>query len=273
MPVCEYCDKTLASYNSLYTHQKRAKYCLKIQCEKGSIEKISYLTCKDCNKHFTTKRERQNHVEICLEKYKKENEELKRMNEELKKDNESLKLEKAKTQVYKDLFTNLSDKTTDCLHEIAKQPRTQNTTQTNQLLLLTPFDLENQEVQEFIKNSVEEHFDKDYFLDGPKGVAQFAVDKLLRDTDGKLKYVCTDPSRHIFKFRSDNGDILRDVKALKLTSLLTPSVKNKSALISQENCDLSFDDDPYQQKCEEIHSIENDNGTFRSELSALTANS
>jgi len=275
MVICTYCNTVLGSAKSLYNHQRRAKYCLKIQQKQGVIKQINYLSCQDCKKQFTIKQEYMSHTYICIERYRRELGELKEENKELKEEVVSLKEVIIRLQAVKEQIEIHDQKTTECLHEIAKQPRTIQNTQNNQnnLLLLTPFDLGNADIQQMIQNTVDEHFGKDYFLEGPKGVAQFAVDKLLKDTDGKLKYICTDPSRHIFKFRGDDGDIRRDVKAQRLTSLLTPSVKSKSAILVQENGDFTnIHEDPYVKKCKEVGEIENDNSTFRSELSALTVN-
>ena len=53
--------------------------------------------------------------------------------------------------------------------------------------MLTPFELN----RERFSNMIKESFTKDYMIEGQKGVAKFAVDKLLRDENGKLQYVCT----------------------------------------------------------------------------------
>ena len=44
--------------------------------------------------------------------------------------------------------------------------------------------------------------------------------KLLKDEQGKLKYICTDAARQIFQFKDEDGSIQKDVRATKLTKAL-----------------------------------------------------
>jgi hypothetical protein len=71
-----------------------------------------------------------------------------------------------------------------------------------------------------ISTDINKAVEKYYFLDGQNGVAKFAVDKLRRDEQGKLKYICTDLSRQIYRFKTLDGGLERDVKAKKLTSII-----------------------------------------------------
>jgi hypothetical protein len=74
-------------------------------------------------------------------------------------------------------------------------------------------------IQNKDKNEIEK-LDKNYISDGQKGVEQFACDNLLKDENGNMNYICSDPSRHIFKFQNSEGNIEKDVKAIKLTNML-----------------------------------------------------
>jgi len=72
-------------------------------------------------------------------------------------------------------------------------------------------------------------------IQGQKGVAKFAYDTMLKDEEGKLKYICTDPSRQIFQYKNEEGEIQKDVKAKKLTkALLDGELKS----VSRENPSL-----------------------------------
>jgi TolB-like protein len=137
----------------------------------------------------------------------------------------------------------------------------------NNILMLTPFDMNKQKFSDVIKES----FTKDYMIEGQKGVAKFAVDKLLKDEDGKLQYVCTDPSRQIYKFKTIEGDVERDVKAQKLTKNIIEEIKRKSQSIVV--ADMNSDADVFMlitNNFQEINGMEGDNSDFRNTLASLT---
>ena len=67
---------------------------------------------------------------------------------------------------------------------------------------------------------IDEKLTKDYISEGQKGVAQFACKNLLKDENGNMNYICSDLSRHVFKFYNSEGNIEKDVKANKLTDML-----------------------------------------------------
>ena len=121
--------------------------------------------------------------------------------------------------------------------------------------------------------SIDEKFNKDYFLRGQKGAAKFAVDNLLRDEDGNLKYVCTDPSRQIYRFKSVSGDMERDVKAKKLTQAIAVNMTKKShSITAAEMVDCDADVFVfYTSNFQDIKELSDDNGEFRAELALLTS--
>lgn len=55
--ICEWCEKSFSTKNNLKTHQKTAKYCLKIQEQKGCdlAEVSNSKQCLWCKKFFTKK--------------------------------------------------------------------------------------------------------------------------------------------------------------------------------------------------------------------------
>ena len=106
---------------------------------------------------------------------------------------------KAQLQICKEI----SEHSRDTIEDIARQPRNQTTHNTqNTLINMTPFDMN----KENFAKTIEESFTKEYLLEGQKVVAKFAFDNLLKDENGKLKYVCTDPSRQIYRLRPLMGD-------------------------------------------------------------------
>ena len=52
-----------------------------------------------------------------------------------------------------------------------------------------------------IKNIIVKYLTINHIVDGQKGIANFVKETMLIDDNGIPKYICTDPSRNIFKFK------------------------------------------------------------------------
>jgi hypothetical protein len=185
-----------------------------------------------------------------------------------KKDREitELLIRVAELEAMNKILTRTQNQSQHCIEEIAKQPRSQKNNITNKVTVLTALDLS----AERIKNIVENNFTKTHMLDGQKGVARFAVDHLLRDDDGKLSYICTDPSRHTYRFREGQHEV-KDVKSKRLTIALAPPVNDKSHRLAMQG----VEDCPEQvfvlhESFKDIKGMEEDNSDFRAELAVMT---
>ena len=111
----------------------------------------------------------------------------------------------------------------EIINNIAQQPRTSNTT-TNNNLIIPNIDTS----QEKINMAVENSYDMNHFCSGQKGIARFAVDHILKDDKKQLGYICTDPARSVFKHIGEDGEIVRDMKATRLTTKLAVPIKEKA---------------------------------------------
>ena len=79
---CEFCKNTFSTKSILNFHQKSTRYCIELQKEKKSDEKIpiseissiSHIShlCTYCKKEFTTNSNLQGHLKKCKEKIIKE---------------------------------------------------------------------------------------------------------------------------------------------------------------------------------------------------------
>jgi hypothetical protein len=271
---CIYCNKDFTSKSILKTHQKSAKYCLKIQAESSikkvdlEIDKRSYL-CKFCNKSFTSKVCFQKHLDICIVKLKNTIKELsveldrkEKIIEEQKHQMKTIRLE-----VENEFYKQREERSTNVVEEIAKQPRVQQTNNNQKILITSNMDLSNEKMKEMIENS----FNANYMIQGQKGVARFAYDTILKDEQGKLKYICTDPSRQIFQYKNEEGEIQKDVKAKKLTkALLDGELKSASHKIASDKMADNADDFlEYSTYFLDIKELEDDNSDFSKELSTL----
>jgi len=273
---CNFCNKIFSCKSSLTLHQKTAKYCLKLQ---GKINEEKF-ECEYCNKKFTVKQNLTSHYGICKEKevnYKFEQREKQLIKEfEIKlkeKDNDINELKQKNAELQGRLYTLKEDH--EVFKEIAKQPKTTTTnTTTNTLNITTCLDFDNIDK---IKDVIEKDFNIDYAINGQKGIAKFVKDKLLKDDNGKPLYICTDPSRQIFKYKDNKGDIKKDVEAKKLTEYIVDGgIKKKTVDVASEwytddrGIDMERFDimmDPQQS----ILKLKNDNNIFKKELASLTS--
>ena len=275
---CNFCNKMFSSRSSLNAHQKTTKYCLKLQ---GKIEKNNFK-CEFCNKSFTTKQYLSIHGELCnkeirqiIKEKEKEFEEklkVKEIEHELKQKVKEIEHElKQKNAELKGQLISLKEDH-ETLKEIAKQPK--NSTTNNTLNITSSIDFDNIEK---IKDVIRNDFNINYAINGQKGIARFVKDKLLKDENGNLLYICTDPSRQIFKYKDNKGEIRKDVEAKKLTEYIVDGgIKKKTVDVANEwyteesgNIDMERFDmmmDPQQS----ILNLKDDNNSFKKELASIT---
>lgn len=63
--TCEHCEKTFATLSNLKTHQKTAKYCLKLRAGKGSSDADKLFPCDFCSKSFSRSAYMKKHLLTC----------------------------------------------------------------------------------------------------------------------------------------------------------------------------------------------------------------
>ena len=273
--VCEYCKKSYNSKYILLKHQKTTKKCLKIQeslrdnlGETFDIEIVNY-PCEYCEREFTTRQAYKKHNDICISRYKQEISLLRTELDEKTNKNTELDQKILILETENRMLREQNERSTTTVEEIAKQPRVNTTNNNNKILINTPIDLS----QTSVKQAIEEGFSDEYLIQGQKGVAKFAFDNILKDEEGKLKYICTDAARQIFQFKNEDGSIQKDVRATKLTkALLNGEIKSTSHKIA---CDKMKDGsadvfNSYTNNYYEIQNLETDNSDFSRELTSLT---
>lgn len=274
--ICEYCKKEYNSKYILAKHQKTTKKCLKIQEQLKSnnkinddIEIISY-NCLYCKKEFTTNQAREKHTYNCIEKFKQEISCLKKELEDKDKYYSEFEQKILVLETENRLLREQSERSTTVVEEIAKQPRVTTTNNNhNKILINTPVDLSQPTVALAIQNG----FSDEYLVHGQKGVARFAVDNILKDEQGKLKYVCTDPARQVFQYKNEDGSMQKDVRATKLTkALLDGELKSTTHKMACEKMkDGTVEEfNLYTDQYYEIKELETNNSNFSKELTRLT---
>jgi predicted transposase YbfD/YdcC len=260
--VCQYCDSEFNTKAHLERHQTTVKYCLKLQEKTVLNDNERRYVCSDgCGKSITSKQNYIKHVESCKVLCQKK---CKDYEISLKEKDDLINNLRAKVEIL--------EKDRDLVHEIAKQPKQQqtNNTQNNKYVILSPFSMTQNE----INNIVNEKFTKEHFLNGQQGVARFANANILKDMKGNLTYMCVDPSRNIFNYKDKEGKIEKDVKATKLTDSISPAVIKKSEIIYKEIIpqDDLFRATEYAKTLLDIKRLRHDNVKFVNELSRLTHN-
>ena len=283
--ICNHCNNEFINLTSLRSHQKKSKYCLKLQNKE--------FICNGCNKIFHISNDLHIHKNNCVDNLKQINksyeEKIKELEDEnrdiiyFQSENENLKqkiidIEKDKKEQIKSLQEQIKSLQEQIISvtktAVAKPTTTNNTTINNRILNMSVLNFNDNNVKHIIDNK----YNADVIAGGQKAVAKFATNYLLTDSDGNLNYVCTDVSRKIFKFKNDLGELEKDVNAIKLTNILSENgLFEKTSNISQQfwtKEDGSIDQDKFLsiiEKASEIKNIKEDNTIFKNELANMTS--
>jgi hypothetical protein len=296
---CEFCKKNFSSKSNLRYHIKTNKKCQEIQLQQNKDNIVfECINCEFCDKNFT-KQTIKIHHKTCkkkldiemknlisdkdteIKKLKKDNKNIKTEKERIKnllsekvEENKKLQLRIVELETENKIY--LQDR--EVVQKLALQPKTTTTNTNNNDNRIRINNNNFFDNPEKIKQMIDEKLTKDYISDGQKGVAQFACNNLLKDENGNMNYICSDPSRHIFKFHNSEGNVEKDVKANKLTNMLIEAgIANKALsmaplLWTDEDGNINTNNflifSPYTT---EIASMQVDNTVFRNELATLTS--
>jgi hypothetical protein len=231
---CDFCKRTFSNLYTLNNHKKTAKFCLKIQ-NKNVDEKFK---CKKCYKIFTAKNTLLTHEKVCRISDKDIIVKQEIIIEQLQKQENSYKEQLQKQEIiieqlqkqensYKEQISDLH-KIIERMGTTAISKPSSTTTTTNnnntKILLLAPLDLS----KERISNIVSTKLSGDHIVDGIAGLAKFVKDEIIKDENGNILYNCVDSSRQMFKYKNENGDVIKDKNANKLIGAIQPALKDKT---------------------------------------------
>ena len=220
---CEFCKKVLSSKSALNTHQRTARYCLKIQGKKVEDVKDKFK-CELCGKTFLNNNRYKYHKNICTsnklcveenDKLKLRISELEKINSMFQKENEILKQDKKDLQ---DRYDNLS-------LTAVKRPvnNTKNIQINNFIQKMEPLRIED------IEESVP-MLTLDHHVKGAEGYAEYALEFPFKD-----KIVCVDVNRNKIKYKDGEGNVIEDVGFQKMMTKLCESLKDRSFNLCQEH--------------------------------------
>ena len=277
MPVkCEFCNNMFVNDNSLKNHQRITKYCL--------IKQKKQIICESCNNISFSQTDFENHQNNCITFLKNEIKELKDENKDIMYYQNKIEFcEKQfadkehyyeKQLIEKDnQIKHLQEQIISITKTAVSKPTTTNNNINNKILNMSVLNLDS----ENIKSIINDKYNLDVISEGQKGVAKFATNFILKDSDGNLNYVCTDASRKIFKYKNNDGELEKDMNAQRLTDILTDNgIFNTTSQITKDhwtNDDGSIDDDKFSKlfsKTLEINSLKDNNTIFKNELIAQT---
>jgi hypothetical protein len=246
---CQYCKKILQTKYSLNSHQTKTKYCLKLQ---GKDQTKGLFVCQGCDKDFNQKIHLSNHENVCEYCTPKVKELFKKI-EMLENDKNSwLEEKKILLQEKKDLIETL-----------AKNPR--NTTNIHNTLNLSIFN----KTEEDIKQLVDDNYNKEYLIEGQKGVARFTHSHVLKTEVNQMPiYTITDKTRGNGKYKNSNSEVVIDNGMQGLTKKIHPSIKNKAINIAI--VEDAMNNEEVYNGYQEIFKMDDDNSVFRDEMIRLS---
>lgn len=264
---CEFCHKNFSSKGNLSTHLKTTKFCLKLQGVDNTL-----FQCADCGKNLATSHSLQYHHGCCRVRQRRERDELQKQVEDQKVEIAQQKLSLMEQQLHN--HQQQIDKLQDSVISMASRPTfvssvtTNKTTNNMNILNLTDTDR--------IRSLLCNELSAEMIGNGQRGIAQFAVQHILTDSNGNLLYKCVDPARQNFVFINENGHSERDVKAFKLGNALSKS--DLKTIVFRKGDDLwmidgKVDSDRmhfFQDKLLEIGQMESDASKFTAEMVKLT---
>jgi hypothetical protein len=203
--MCQYCNHTFSNRSNLISHQKKAKFCLKIQGKK--TEKY---VCKLCGKNLSGKTLIEKHQEKCGAPEK--------VRELTLKLEEKEKLIQLQQKQILELQKSLEN--------IAIQGVKKSTTTTNNILLAPITDACYLNGSEQLRIEDVEG--------GAISLANHAYSKVFK---GKVR--CPDASRYILEYKEEDDSLIRDKKGRRLANKFFESIKSKNrTLIDQAIADI-----------------------------------
>ena len=209
------------------------------------------FVCQGCDKDFNQKIHLSNHEKVCEYCTPKVKELLKKI-EMLEKENKHLLQEK------KDLIKLHSD----VMKTLAKNPR--KTTNIHNTLNLSVFN----KSEEDIKQLVENNYNKEYLIEGQKGVARFTHSHVLKTEPNQMPmYTITDKTRGNGKYKTSNSEVVIDNGMQGLTKKLHPSIKNKAINIAI--VEDAMNNEEVYNGYQEVFKMDDDNSVFREEMIRL----
>jgi uncharacterized Zn-finger protein len=209
MVICNFCNKTFTNSGNLNTHQKTAKYCLKIQ---GSVNNSNF-NCIFCSKSYAQKKDLGRHLSECVNKKLSEK--------------DSIISEKEKIISEKD--SRIKELQDQLIEIIKTRPTTINNnnqrinTIINNLQPLTDNHLAEQS----------QYLTLEHIKEGVEGYVKYALEYPFKD-----RIVCVDYSRKKIKYKDQHENIIDDPEMVKLSQKFFKAIEGKNTEIVENELEM-----------------------------------
>uniref|UniRef100_A0A6C0JPC6 C2H2-type domain-containing protein n=1 Tax=viral metagenome TaxID=1070528 RepID=A0A6C0JPC6_9ZZZZ len=220
---CQFCHNVFSNKQNLNSHQKKARYCLKIQ----GVEVPKKYECKGCNKTFEISANFERHKKTCknpnkIQEYK---DIIKQMNKDMTKLHETIKVLQKENEMLREDKKDLQESYTELSLTAVKRPvnNTKNIQINNFIQKMEQLRIED------IEESVP-MLTLDHHVKGPEGYAEYALEFPFKD-----KIVCVDVNRNKIKYKDGEGNVIEDVGFQKMMIKLCESLKDRSFNLCQEH--------------------------------------
>jgi len=272
MVKCSYCSHDFSTKTSLNSHQKTAKYCLKIQETEG-VEIKFLFKCEFCSKILSQQIDLDRHQLKCSSKKETDNNnkyeliiiELQTTIASHKKkiEQNSIEFEKKlsiKDRIIKKIRLECENKLSEqkliieeqkiIIKEFQDDQRKQNKDLTDRIqsmaekAIAKPSTVNQNTTNHIINNMMpitdahlQEHvqnLNPVHVQNGASGYAKYALEFPLKDM-----IVCTDFQRRSCKYKDENGNVVSDPEMTKITKRLFTAIKERNEeLINEYSAEL-----------------------------------
>ena len=309
---CQYCKKKLSTKSSLNLHQKNTTSCLDIQKSLNLSVVSLKVACEYCNDTYA-KHNLSKHLLICKvkpsrelsilkeklsvkdtelsilkEKLSDKDTELSILKEKLSDKDNKLVIKDKELSIYKELaernqvtIEKISERNQATIEEIAKQPKTQHIKNTINKVSIKNDYIQNMPPlcldEDTISRRINQGFTIADFNNGVKGVARVICEEVAigEDKDGMIRSAigCTDSSRKIFSYTTENGASINDPKAFNIMSKTQPFIDIKAAKFASDQIQEYPDNvEDISTKYLDIQGIPENETVFLDALSQLSIN-
>jgi hypothetical protein len=168
---------------------------------------------------------------------------------------------------YKEEIHTLQDKLEKLASQAIEHAKpTTNINKNNYINVLTP--LPNQsEIGQIIRDNLT----RQHIIRGQIGIAECVTEYIAKGDDGSVYLVCTDPSRRVFRFKNEFGNVVKDPYLTQFTNMIAEPVEEKTTQILKEVADVDpLYIDRFRELAREVTMLKKDNTEFCRAMSSMS---
>jgi hypothetical protein len=239
---CLYCKAKFTTKGNLKFHQNNVRACLQIQDNLRLQTELAVQT-------QLVSTQKAEHEQIVSAQKAEYDQSISAQKAEYE---EKLRAQEEKIQYYeqneKKITQDFNDKIQNMLLNLAAKPTTVNNNSSKILLNMSPLNTDADSYKQHFVENIKDIRSMDTLVD--------TLRLKLTDENGNLQYVCTDPSRNVFKFRDKDNVLRKDPQASNLISIiqtpLSETIKTREADLFKILSDESYNHTHEQQSAENV---------------------